>query len=349
MIDILKKLLNEKKLKYKERIISKEELRKIKNNFSQLKLVEIDSNKIVLVIYPESKQINSDFMKKNLNLKNYKFMKKNQLDNKINEILIDKFLQKENKLNFYKSENSILSIDKNAITNNFPYIESEFSSDKQYKVSIRNITPKEERQNLKNYKKCFLGLSLGNENFKGNRLKAILSYIDRNFDECNVLLADYIYRNTLQIQENILETAALKKALKEGSEVEKELLKLTSGKKAKFIITKCSNLLKENTYYKYLNEFKFLYSNNIHFRTSVLDFSEKFLKRNQFITKKDRDLSKNYLIEELAFAACIIEKGYSILFYPGDIQIFKDISNHNIENIPKLYEHLINIDLKIKS
>lgn len=75
----------------------------------------------------------------------------------------------------------------------------------------------------KNFSRCHLGISLHNPNLEGDRLGAVIDWINaQHFSECFIDLSDTLHRHNLVLRQGISEKDALIQAIKEGNSWLKE-------------------------------------------------------------------------------------------------------------------------------
>ncbi len=218
----------------------------------------------------------------------------------------------------------------------------------KYKVSVRSSVP----QNENVFKeKCFVGISMFNPIFRKEVMFDFSNWIDMNFSECEMVVADYLYRYNYMMFYNLQEDEAVKLCLRDGQYLAQKFDAIVPHKSVRIKTWKSyfdKDSFKEH--HKVLND---LYSTNSEFRNSVIQCAKNYVERLKFkIEVEDNyahELSIKYLIEEFAFICCMIDRGFFVSVYPGEqMKLLKEI----VEK--KKYLEFTNlakgayIDLKIK-
>ena len=223
----------------------------------------------------------------------------------------------------------------------------------RYRMRVRYVAPENLRENLQNYPRCFLGVSLQTTNSSTAKIMSQVEWISRRFKHCAIFIADGIHRLTLQIKEKLSEEQALNKALRLGRElIEYNSLLLDRYRKlCNFEFVLASEIQKSSNYAKYYRQLNNLYQEDRKFSYSVDSFARNFLFRGQSIKDRKRQdhyfsMSRQYLLEEMAIFTCLAEQNLTTFIYPGDLGIFKEIGDGVHEDIPYDLAKLNFISLK---
>jgi tRNA-dependent cyclodipeptide synthase len=190
---------------------------------------------------------------------------------------------------------------------------------------------------------------LDNDNFEGERLKAVISWINKQFKKCLVLFGDSIHQHTLQIKGCRNETDALEQAIAMGQMACEQKKMLFEEFSCQFEYMFAHQAQQFSDYRAYRDHLWALFSKNTAFSKAVNDFSIYFVTRRNKYSNKNLHLATTYLIEELAIFACLEVRGWPIFVYPGTIGIFEEIANGKYENLPKPLRNHIHISLHIHS
>mgnify|MGYP000636860411 CR=1 FL=1 len=86
----------------------------------------------------------------------------------------------------------------------------------KYKIKIVDNFPKLSKQELKQYKQVYLGISLKNSIFWEEGFEQILAWAADNFDSCLIVVADYLHRHNEQILHGTNQEKSIKSALELG-------------------------------------------------------------------------------------------------------------------------------------
>ena len=157
--------------------------------------------------------------------------------------------------------------------------------------------------------KAFMGISIRHPFYakKENILKAI--NLAKNFDEFLIFVVYFPYRLSLQAFKNMTEQKAKEIVLKEGSELRKFLINITKQFK-KIRIASWNELISEN-YHKLLFEVKDLERKDKEFSRLVEgEFTGTVISKLERSVKK-KQLSKDFIMEEIAMFASLALRGYS--------------------------------------
>ncbi|MDD5254186.1 MAG: hypothetical protein PHG05_03755 [Candidatus Nanoarchaeia archaeon] len=158
--------------------------------------------------------------------------------------------------------------------------------------------------------KAFMGVSIRNPFYskKENILRAI--ELAKDFDEFLIFVVDHPYRLSLQAFNGIPEKIAEKTSLEEGEELKKFLINISSNS-AKIKICSWKELEAEN-YKRILTEVKNLENKDKKFSKLIEgEFTGTVISKVGNNLQK-KELSKSFIMEELAMFISLIEGGYSI-------------------------------------
>jgi len=224
----------------------------------------------------------------------------------------------------------------------------------RYRMRVRYVAPENLRENLQNYPRCFLGVSLQTTNSSTAKIMSQVEWISRRFKHCAIFIADGIHRLTLQIKEKLSEEQALNKALRLGREsIEYNSFLLDRYQKlCNFEFVLASEIQKSSNYAKYYQQLNDLYERNDKFSYSVNCFTRNFLCRGDKSEDRERQddcfsMSRQYLLEEMAIFTCLAERNFTTFIYPGDLGIFKEIGDGFHSDTPEALAKLNFISLKL--
>lgn len=223
-------------------------------------------------------------------------------------------------------------------------------------VSIVRTIPKISEEELFSYKRCYIGISLDNPIFEGKSLQALLSWGVGHFDQCLVVVGDYLQRYNERILNGLKDNAALKAAQDAGDSfmyTANELLQQLPSQKIR--LTRWKPYLQSSEYKKSKAILDGLFASDSDFRASVerdaFSFARRQTKRNRPLAVPMEDaikLSCQYLLEEIAVFSTLSEQGWKVELYPGpELNVLVDVAKGKYLGVPKGLKERINVELKI--
>jgi len=223
-------------------------------------------------------------------------------------------------------------------------------------VSIVRTTPGISEQQLSSYKRCYIGISLGNPLFQGKSLQAILSWAVERFEQSLVIIGDYLCRFNERILHGLNSEQAAQVAQNLGDDFlkqTKELFEQFPEDKLKPIRWK--KCLENVEYMEAKSILDNLFKQNQHFQASVekdaFSFINRQTKRNETLSVETEEaikLSCEYLLEEIAVFSALSQQGWHVELYPGaELNVLEDIAKGKYNNIPTGLKKRINIELRI--
>lgn len=224
-------------------------------------------------------------------------------------------------------------------------------------VSIVKTTPKVSQEELFSFKRCYLGISLDNPIFQGKALQALLLWAARNFDQCLVVIGDYLCRFNSYIFDGLKDDAAVKVAKEAGdSFVLKTSEMFQQFPTEKIRLTRWKPCLDSAKYKKSKAIMDELFASDSDFRASVEKDASSFMRRqtrrNQTLAvsrEKAIELSCQYLLEEIAVFSALSEQGWKVELYPGpELHVLVDIAKGKYSRIPPGLKQRINVELLIR-
>jgi tRNA-dependent cyclodipeptide synthase len=224
----------------------------------------------------------------------------------------------------------------------------------RYKASLQKIAPA--HFDLASSRRCMLGISLGTHTMEGARLEACLEWLSANFDECAVVIGDLVYRLTLELLESLPGDQALAKALAAGKEFERVYAPLFRqyAHACKFEFLPLSSIAEDTSFPVHLQSLWRVYDHDPQFRASVEGFAHAYLGRGsklddeQPIAGTDALICRRYLLEEAALFACLRERGWPSLVYPGSIDSIVGLCEGRYAGAPEPLTRLAFVALEVK-
>ena len=217
--------------------------------------------------------------------------------------------------------------------------------DRRYKTDIGRVSPKKERKTFEARERCVLLFSLQQPNFEGTKLDAIVEWIDRRFEKCEVFIGDCIHHHTLQMNLGIEEDTAKREAYRLAHEVAKQN-PFRRATRCRFSIVFGSTLQDDPNYTPTRERLWDLKDANADFAQAVRGFAKAYVQRQDVDITRYLSYSTNYIINELALLACISQKGNKVVIYPGRMEIFHEISDGKHPGVPSPLRELINVELR---
>lgn len=223
----------------------------------------------------------------------------------------------------------------------------------KYKIEVAQVFPSEQRKVVNESGHCMLGFSLQSQSFTPIKLAGMAEWLSRHFSECTVLVGDGIHRITLEINGMPAELTA-NRALLMGREVIDGDSAIFNRHRndCRFHIISTAELQKTEGYHHFFRALYRLFTEDQKFHASVMQFAREFVgNRHQDDAEHleyCRQLSCQYLLEEVAITALLIQQGVSIFVYPGTLTIMQELSLGQHPGAPKEFGRMISINLRIK-
>jgi len=223
-------------------------------------------------------------------------------------------------------------------------------------VSIAKIIPNISADELFSYKRCFVGISLGNPVFKEDSLCAMLHWIVKRFDQTLVVVGDYLCRFNELTLNGLGEDEAVKAAGRRGdSFILKTQRLFEQFSKDNIHLTRWKSHLETDEYKKSKAILDDLFLSNSGFRSAVekdaSGFVKRLMKRNKTLAVSQQEalgLSCKYLLEEIGVFSALSEQGWQVELYPGsELQVLVEIARGEYLNVPQGLTKRVNVELKI--
>ena len=226
----------------------------------------------------------------------------------------------------------------------------------EFQAKIKRIIPHNALDMHIPIPKCYCGISLSNENFKGSRLKSVIKWLASHGEQCCLVVGDDLQRWNIMIWNGVPYEEARNIAKTEG-EVFLEHLKplLESYSSKQFQVTRWQELTKQTNFECWQKKVNAMLSTETDLAESLETSAKNFLVRQinrgvqmQIPPEKALTYSMNYIIEEIAVFGQLSQEGWCVDVYPGqELPILKKIATSQYENIPKPLRERISIELKI--
>lgn len=226
----------------------------------------------------------------------------------------------------------------------------------EYTTRIETIAPAITQKELFLHRRCYLGISIGNTQFRGESFQVLLEWISRHFDECLIVVGDYLQRYNEHIFFNRQAKEAEIESLRMGDAFLKESAEyLNRLPEEKFHVTRWKSYLDSPEYHKAKKILDELFVTSFEFRESIDKTSAEFIsrqmknKKGPVVDKKTAiALSTQYILEEIAVFSVLVENGWAVEVYPGpEIPVLVDIAAGKFPHIPPALKQRINVELRI--
>ena len=223
-------------------------------------------------------------------------------------------------------------------------------------VSIVKILPKISRQELFARKKCYLGISLENPLFEGDLLQAMLLWAAEKFDNCLVIIGDYLSRFNEQIISGCDETKAGELAIKQGdSFIARTRDLFARHPREKIQLTCWREHLQSDRFRVAKKILDDIFISNEQFRAAVEYDALSFVKRQQkhnlelaVPMEEAIRLSSQYILEEVAVFSVLSESGWTVELYPGpELRVLAEVARGEYTAVPAGLKNRVNVELKI--
>jgi len=223
----------------------------------------------------------------------------------------------------------------------------------KYKIEVAQVFPQDKRGVLQQSGHCMLGFSLQSQSFAPAKLAGMAEWISRHFSECSVLIGDGIHRITLEINGTPVRYAA-NRALRMGREVidGDAVIFNRHQRECRFHVISTAELQKTDSYHYYHQSLSRLFDEDDKFKASVMLFAQEFVG-NRFQQDPGRleycrRLSCDYLLEEVAITALLIQQGVFVFVYPGTLTIMQELSLGQHPGAPQEFNQLVSVNIRQK-
>jgi tRNA-dependent cyclodipeptide synthase len=223
-------------------------------------------------------------------------------------------------------------------------------------ISIAKILPKIPESQLFSRKKCYLGISLENPLFSGDSLKAMLIWAAEKFEQCLVIVGDYLARFDEQIITGCDENRAGQLAIKRGDSFISQTKDIFSTLPAERItLTRWKERLQTEEFKRSKKILDEIFDTDVDFRKAVeydaMSFVERQKKHNQHpAVEADVALQfcRRYIMEEIAVFSSLSERGWGVELYPGsELRVLAEVAKGRYPRVPQGLKDRISVELKI--
>ena len=223
-------------------------------------------------------------------------------------------------------------------------------------VEIVRILPKISEEELFARKRCYFGISLDNPHFTGRSLQALLLWGIVNFDQCLVVIGDYLRRYNERIFNGSKKAEAIKAAHKVGDAFMRSSSNFFQQlPKKRVVLMRWEQCLINDEYKNSKSVLDKLFVSDSQFRSAVekdaFSFVRRQVKQNNDLavsTEEAIELSCRYLLEEIAVFSALSEQGWKVELYPGpELYVLAEIIKGNFVDVPGGLKERVNVELSI--
>lgn len=223
------------------------------------------------------------------------------------------------------------------------------------KIKIISVTPRSARNLIERKRKCFIAASLNNSFFNTEKLDLLLNWTSKRFDQCIIIISDYLYRYNVEILTGKTGKDAEIEANAIGQGFKNILDKyLSAYSEEKFKVIHWKEYTQKPDFVFSLTTVEALYDSNQQFRNSVDKTAKDFISRLSLrevkpviSDNKAIELSIKFILEECAVYNLLSLDGYNVDIYPGTyLPVLQDISEGKFPDAPEGLKRKINIEIK---
>jgi len=224
----------------------------------------------------------------------------------------------------------------------------------RYKIKKDDSAPSLSVGQLAKFRKCYLGISINNPFFRDEHLPPLLKWMDHHFDECIILIGDYLHRINEKILSDKNDEQAIASCITKGDVlqgvIEAEINLLGS---TRFNVIRWKTFLDEHPEVESEKHrlYEFCHSNP-EFKKDVLksctEYIDKLMQRERIYLGREEAVlaSQEYIIEEMAVFSVLIDQGYTVQVYPGShLQVLKNLANKKFPELVTNLSRGIYVDL----
>lgn len=229
-----------------------------------------------------------------------------------------------------------------------------FAKTMNYIAELASICPPNAMRPTARFPRCYAGVSIGHPNFRGARLRALLTWIAQHFDKCQIVFSDDLYRLSVMIKLGLSESEALDFARyvsrTQLEEIEKGIGHFPPDI---FTVVRWRELTGDSLFPRFRESLDELLKKDPAFRHSVMMSAAEYMERRpdkEFAVSYSEalNLCKRYLLEEIAVFGVLVRDGWTVDIYPGpELPILAEMSSGRHENAPEPLHQRVGISLNI--
>jgi tRNA-dependent cyclodipeptide synthase len=217
------------------------------------------------------------------------------------------------------------------------------ATDRRYSVTLRETIPPRAKI-LAGSARAYAGVSAGNPNFNGPRLRSFLEWIEHHVADCRLVLGRELARWTVMIERGLSEeqarSVAASQAQRQASELRRSLSRVS--RPDVFTLVEDTDLRAHPRFNTALHELQELFIINDRFadlvNLSARLYCETRLQRGrplQVEFGQAVEYSRRFILEELALFCVLVTTGSPIEIYPGpELPVLNAVANGTVLGAP---------------
>lgn len=217
------------------------------------------------------------------------------------------------------------------------------------------MSPQSRRDTFDLEHECFLGVSLENRNFEPARFHSLLEWVSRRFLKCKILVGDSIHRLTLESCSRMPAQEAHDRALRLGRDfmdANRDIIAAYQSN-TQFEFITCHEIQQTPEYFAHHRAITDYFHGFPAFRESVESFGIRYHRNHwHMLSEGERaarlNNSSSYFIEEFAIFACLVNRGITVMVYPGSFSTLADIADNKFPGVSKELESLCVVSIHFK-
>lgn len=179
--------------------------------------------------------------------------------------------------------------------------------------------------------------------------------MSRRFSKCKILVGDSIHRLTLESCSRMSAPEAHDRALQLGRDFMEENRDVIAGYQSltqlEFIT--CHEIQQTPEYSAHHRTIADYFRRPPTFRESVESFGLRYHRNDwDMLSEGEREYrlnnSSSYFIEEFAIFACLVNRGVTVMVYPGSFSTLAEIADNKFPGVSKELESLCVVSLHFK-
>lgn len=185
-------------------------------------------------------------------------------------------------------------------------------------------------------------ISVGQPVHEGNKLRAVIELVNKNFKSCDIAVCDVLQRYSTKIIHGISEEQAYQKCLDEGKQWVARNQDSIQQLQIDHKILHWEEYLSRKDFQMHKEDILSAYNNNAEFKTAMHHSIDEYVaRREKKIESLDKQMAIDSCFQYLAEESAIIMKmwqdlGYNYIIYPGEIpQALKEARAIFIGNVNK--------------
>jgi tRNA-dependent cyclodipeptide synthase len=213
------------------------------------------------------------------------------------------------------------------------------------------------RINRRVAKRAYVGVSVGNANFRGERLLALLRWTANRASTCFLMVGSDVARWSYMIERGVPEAIASQTARRRGRRTLSDVRRAVSEVRGpgKFVIVEDADVRSEPRFASAMSEIASQYGADVEFADlvdqSAADYCSRRVAAGHSVAVDKRAalrLSANFILEELALFCTLVAQGATVEFYPGpELPVLNAAASGRLRSCPPELRKRTNVELVI--